>query len=151
MKNFLEVLDSDPRITVRVTVTAITDNGLPRATVLINGVPLYDNLLESFWTGSAEVPLLEPLVIEVMMSGKQHDLERETAVCIQNVTVDQCQVIPRFSHLVQYTHEQGVGPATNYLGFNGCWRLDTQRPFYQWWHDVTGQGWLLMPSVEPQE
>lgn len=151
MKNFLEVLDSKPRLTVRISLAAITDNGMPRATIRVNGLCLFDNLLESTWTGSTQIPLLDPLVVEVMMSGKQHAVERETAIIVQNLTVDQCEVMPRFGHLVQYVHEHGTGPATSYLGFNGCWRLDTQQPFYTWWHNVTAQGWLLMPSVDPQE
>ena len=148
MKNFSELLASSPRLQVSVRVMAITDNGLPRATILVNGERLYDNVLESMWAGSTTVDLLEPLTVEVIMSNKQHDQHRETAIIVQDITVDQCQVIPRFGHMVQYAHEQGVGPATSYLGFNGCWRLSTQRPFYQWWHDVTGQGWLLMPSQD---
>lgn len=151
MKNFSALLDSDPWLTVRIAVAAITDNGMPRATIRVNGTCVFDNLLESTWTGSIQTPLLDPLVVEVMMSGKQHDAERETAIIVQNITVDQCPVMPRFAHLVQYTHEQGTGPATSYLGFNGCWRWDTRQPFYPWWHGVTAQGWLLEPHICPKK
>lgn len=43
------------------------------------------------------------------------------------VLVDGNEILPRFQHLCQHG------------------RLTITQPFYQWLHDVTGQGWLLRP------
>ena len=44
------------------------------------------------------------------------------------VTVDGIEILPRYQH----------------LAVNG--RLTIPVPFYQWYHDVSGQGWLLKPQ-----
>lgn len=44
------------------------------------------------------------------------------------VTVDGIEVLPRYQ----------------YLAVNG--RLTILVPFYQWYHEVSGQGWLLKPQ-----
>jgi hypothetical protein len=44
------------------------------------------------------------------------------------VTVDGIEILPRYQH----------------LAVDG--RLTISVPFYQWYHDVSGQGWLLKPQ-----
>ena len=44
------------------------------------------------------------------------------------VSVDGIEILPRYQHLV----ENGV--------------LNIAEPFYQWYHRVSGQGWLLKPQ-----
>lgn len=44
------------------------------------------------------------------------------------VSVDGIEVLPRYQHLVE----------------NGM--LTIAEPFYQWYHRVSGQGWLLKPQ-----
>ena len=31
---------------------------------------------------------------------------------------------------------------------NGQWTFDTKVPFYQWKHEITGQGWLFYQKIE---
>jgi hypothetical protein len=33
-------------------------------------------------------------------------------------------------------------PACNYLGWNGCWRLDFDVPVFTWMHQVQDLGWI---------
>ena len=44
------------------------------------------------------------------------------------VTVDGEEILPKYQH----------------LAVNG--RLTISEPFYQWYHRVSGQGWLLTPQ-----
>lgn len=44
------------------------------------------------------------------------------------VTVDGIEVLPKYQ----------------YLAVDG--RLTITKPFYQWYHEVSGQGWLLKPQ-----
>ena len=45
-----------------------------------------------------------------------------------SVTVDGIEILPRYQHLA----DSGV--------------LTITKPFYQWYHQVSGQGWLLLPQ-----
>jgi hypothetical protein len=44
------------------------------------------------------------------------------------VTVDGIEILPKYRH----------------LAVDG--KLTISKPFYQWYHQVSGQGWLLMPQ-----
>jgi len=44
------------------------------------------------------------------------------------VTVDGIDILPKYRH----------------LAVDG--KLTISKPFYQWYHQVSGQGWLLMPQ-----
>ena len=46
----------------------------------------------------------------------------------QTVTVDGVEILPRY----------------RYLAING--KLHIESPFYMWYHQVSGQGWLLIPN-----
>lgn len=94
----------------------------------------------------ASVGLTEPIKIEVEMKDKKYDQNLETALIIDELTIDGMEIIPNYVHLATYHNERGLELFTNYLGFNGSWVLDINEPFYQWRHRVTGQGWLLEPS-----
>ena len=34
---------------------------------------------------------------------------------------------------------------SEYIGYNGCWTLNIDQPFYHWYHTATGQGMLIRP------
>ena len=80
------------------------------------------------------------------MSGKQYDQYRETAVIIDQLAIDGFDIIPTWTQLATYHNDHDSRGPTAYLGFNGTWRLQIDRPFYQWRHAVTGLGWLLAPT-----
>lgn len=44
------------------------------------------------------------------------------------VTVDGIEILPKYQH----------------LAVDG--KLTISKPFYQWYHQVSGQGWLIMPQ-----
>lgn len=49
--------------------------------------------------------------------------------CTDIVEIDGIAVLPRYRHLAQHG------------------KLVIDRPFYQWYHQVSGQGWLLQPQM----
>jgi hypothetical protein len=93
-----------------------------------------------------KVELTNSIEIEISMMGKEYSQAQETAVIIESVNIDGFEIVPDWTHLAVYNSERGVQGPTSYLGINGSWQLTIDRPFYQWRHRVTGQGWLLEPG-----
>jgi hypothetical protein len=147
MKNFSDLPDTEPTISVIIQLSVITDNGYPGASVRVNqDVIEYLQLTESV-EHQFEVALREPLQIEIGLIDKRYDQRRETAIKIDSVRIDGFELVPAWNHLAVYDTERGLQGPTSYLGINGSWKLDIDRPFYQWRHGITGQGWLLEPIV----
>jgi hypothetical protein len=146
MQNFYELTDIDPKITIVIKLRSLTNNGVPRASVRINNVSLFDNDLAESVAITHQIDLLSKFELVVSMSGKQYNAERETAVIIDSVTIDDFNIVPQWTNLIEYRNERNLPGATSYLGFNGDWILNIDQPFYQWRHHVTGQGWLLEPN-----
>jgi hypothetical protein len=94
-----------------------------------------------------DVPLLDPIKIEIGMSNKKYNQNLETAVIIDSVCIDGFEITPNYTHLANYQNERNIDNPTSYLGFNGVWKLTIPEPFYRWQHRVTGQGWLLEPVL----
>jgi hypothetical protein len=145
MNNFLDLLDTNCQVKVTLKLSVIHDNGYPGVSVRVN-----DNVVEYLQlTQSVEhefdISLLDPIEIEVSMKDKQYSEIKETAVLIDLLSIDGFEVVPQWTHLAEYHSERGLQSATSYLGINGSWKLKIDRPFYQWRHAVTGQGWLLEP------
>jgi hypothetical protein len=90
-----------------------------------------------------QVGLLDNINITVELHNKEYCIENETAVIIDGITVDHVNIIPKYNYLAEYVNDHAFKDPTSYLGFNGKWTLTIDRPFYQWLHQVTGQGWLL--------
>jgi hypothetical protein len=147
MKNFSDLLDTDIQISVSVAVSPVADNGMPTAQIKINNHTWYYDTLESTTTVTCQIPLLDPVVIEIGLSNKSYDQFKETAIIIDSVCIDNFEIVPNFTHLAHYQNERNIDDPTAYLGFNGTWKLSIPGPFYQWHHAVTGQGWLLAPVV----
>lgn len=71
------------------------------------------------------------LLLEVSINGvSQHRtlLDPLCFLACDQVTVDGIEILPAYSFLVT----------------DGCLKID--KPFYQWYHLVSGQGWLLIPQ-----
>lgn len=147
MKNFLDLLDINLRLPVAVRLQAITDNGIPQASIVVNNHELFHNNLSHTITRTTWVSLLEPFDVAITMSNKVYSSDRETAIKIVNLEVGQHALIPRFNHLAQYNNDHGQNTPGNYLGFNGVWKLEIDQPFYRWLHHAEHQGWLLEPVV----
>ena len=145
MNNFSELLDTDHQIKITIRLEVIGDNGFPGASIRVNNdVVEYLRLLESV-EHIFDVPLMDVVDIEISMIDKLYSQDQETAVIIKSIDIDGFEIVPGWTHLAIYDSERGLQGPTSYLGINGSWKLSIDRPFYQWRHDVTGQGWLLEP------
>lgn len=146
MKNFLDQLDIEQNcVTVTVKLQVIGNNGFPGASIRVNqDVVEYVQLLTAV-EQQFKVDLKDSIEIEISMMGKEYSQMQETAVIIESMDIDGFEIVPNWTHLAVYNSERGVQGPTSYLGINGSWKLTIDRPFYQWRHLVTGQGWLLEP------
>jgi len=147
MKNFYDLLDTNPKIEFILELDVINDNGNPMAEVILNKQRIFGNHhlvgLRRFVT---TVNLLDPINLEITMSGKEYSIEKETAIIIKKLSFDNVDIIENgYFQYVTYTNDHNINNPTAYLGFNGTWKLTIDIPFYQWKHHVTGQGWLLSP------
>jgi hypothetical protein len=147
MKNFLDQLDIEQHyITVTVKLQVIGNNGFPGASIRVNqNVVEYIQLLTTV-KHQFKVGLKDSIEIEISLIGKEYSQTQETAVIIESVDIDGFEIVPNWTHLAVYNSERGPQGPTSYLGINGSWKLTIDRPFYQWRHLVTGQGWLLEPG-----
>lgn len=147
MKTFYDLLDTDFKIEIKLALCVRVDNGIPQCRVRINDQILHDSTIDRRLAWQCQRDLLEPLDIEIVMWGKQYDQHRETAVIIDQLTIEGLEIVPGWTHLATYQNDHDCQEPTAYLGFNGTWRLQVDQPFYQWCHTVTGQGWLLTPCT----
>jgi hypothetical protein len=90
-----------------------------------------------------KLDLLECFFVEIELKNKIYTQDHETAVKIDLLQIDGVDLVPRFDYLATYINDHNNNNPTSYLGFNGKWTLTFGRPFYQWLHQATGQGWLL--------
>ena len=89
---------------------------------------------------SYEIDLLTPFSLSIILRNKN---DNNTAIIIRRISVDNIEIMPRFNYLADYINEHNTNTPTSYLGVNGKWTLTINRPFYQWLHQATGQGWLI--------
>jgi hypothetical protein len=89
------------------------------------------------------LPLLHPFEIKIQLKNKDYFADHETAVKIKTLQIDGIDLVPRFDYMATYVNDHNNTDPTSYLGFNGQWTLTFDRPFYQWLHQATAQGWLI--------
>lgn len=147
MNKFSDFTDIDiPPVTVKIKLSVISDNGAPDAWISFrSGASTQTELFDSSITYEFVTGLLSPLGIDIGMKNKQYSNERETAIVITSLTIDNFEIIPNWTNLAKYVNDHNETTPTSYLGFNGVWTLDIPDPFYHWKHRITGQGWLLQP------
>jgi hypothetical protein len=50
------------------------------------------------------------------------------------LAINGLEVLPKYQHLATRP--------TNYIDRLGLWRMEIATPFYIWYHEITGQGWI---------
>ena len=139
MKTYSDLQATDLDLKILLELEPI---GVPEVSVLIKENYCDLSLYKSVKFELA-IDLLEPFKIEIELKNKVYESKKETAVLIKKIVVDNIDLVPGFEYLAQYQNDHNNTSPTNYLGFNGKWTLTFDRPFYQWLHQATGQGWLL--------
>lgn len=143
MKNFYEATATKEQLTVTLIAEPI---GRPDVLCKINETVLFDGIVDRKVSLQTELDISAPLVISVVLRNKIYTLEYETAFNVIKIDVSNIEIVPRYVNEFTYDNDQQASSPTNYLGFNGTWKIDTKIPFLHWWHCVSGQGWLLRPT-----
>jgi hypothetical protein len=144
MKNFSDLLATDLHLDLELTAEPV---GVPDVEIWINQQLIYQGRLLESITVSKQLPLLPEFSISVKLKNKVYSSESETAVVVTKLSIDGFELVPRFTHLAQYTNDHDFKDPTSYVGFNGEWKFEVSKPFYQWQHEITSQGWLFQPCL----
>lgn len=139
MKTYSDLQDIEQILDIKVTLEPV---GSPQVVVSVQQNQAHGTLSESSDI-CGQVGLMDPITVQIELLNKDYQSQTETAVKIRNLQIDGIDLVPRFTHLATYVNDKNNTDPTSYLGFNGKWTLTIDRPFYQWLHQATGQGWLL--------
>lgn len=140
MNNYYDLPGIDTLMAVTVELEPI---GIPTVSLCINRDNIEYAELNSSIIVTNFISLLDPLSVSVVLSNKTYTLEKETAVVIKRLQIDNINILPQYDYLANYINDHDNNNPTSYLGFNGKWTLTIDKPFYQWLHHVQGHGWLL--------
>jgi len=139
MKTYSDLQAIDTRLHCHLELEPV---GNPEVSVIIAGVYGGGKLFQSA-VFDINTDLLKPFTIEIELRNKTYSTEHETAVIVKQLQIDGIDLVPRFDYLAVYDNDHNNTDPTSYLGFNGKWTLTFDRPFYQWLHQTTAQGWLI--------
>lgn len=142
MKNFLETSDTDRYLDMTIALSIIDENGYPDFELLINGEK-QDLPKKKIMNHKKKLPLLDPIELTIKMQNKKYSQIRETALIVESISIEKINVIPDYSHLTEYENDHEQTISTNYIGYNGTWKLIIDKPFFQWIHHHSGKGILV--------
>jgi len=142
MKNFSNLLATDLDLDLELVAEPV---GRPDMEIWLNQQLIHQGSVTTPVIVSTQLPLLSRFSIMVKLKNKVYTSESETAVVLTKLSVDGFDIIPQFTHLAKYDNDHAFTEPTAYIGFNGEWRLEINKPFYQWQHEITSQGWLFQP------
>lgn len=148
MNNFLDLLDIDHTLDIMLHLEPV---GSPRVCVTVNLEKIWQGTLTNSTVLMHQLPLMSHCQIVVELIDKDYAVDSTSAVVVTQLKIDDFEIVPNWTQMVNYCNDRNYCDPTNYLGYNGQWKLDINQPFYHWHHDVTGQGWLLRPSANHQD
>jgi hypothetical protein len=146
MKNFSDLLATDLSLDLVLSAEPV---GHPDVEIWINQRSIHQGPLLYPITVSTQLSLLSDFSVQVKLKNKVYTSESETAIVLTRLSVDGFDIIPQFTHLAKYVNDHAFTEPTAYIGFNGEWQLEINKPFYQWQHEITSQGWLFRPCKLP--
>lgn len=114
MKNFLDATDISLDSRLEVKIQLIEHNN-PVYTFKINNQPARPTM---------HFALLDDFNFECQIS--------EGAIEVASITINGFEIMPIYQHL--------ANPATNWI--TNDWTMVIPGPFYPWYHQITGQGWI---------
>ena len=127
IQNFsqLTAIDGQGLLKVRVAMKA---HGNVKFTVQVN-----DHTTTSIVDSDAThyFDLLESVTVKIRLETFE---EGTSGAEITNLSINGLEVIPRYRHL--------ANKPTTYLDFYDEWVLEIPAPFYVWYHEISGQGWI---------
>jgi len=147
--NFLNLMDIKNeklnQCLIEISLKPIAQNGYPEVQVEVGGKILHDGFVNKDILLYTQVTLLETFDVVMQLKNKKYCAQKETACIIEHIKIDNISLIPNLNHLSIYDNDHNQQVYSNYLGYNGKWQLSINKPFYQWLHYATKQGWLIEP------
>jgi len=114
MKNFLDITDIDTANQIEVKIHLVEHHN-PKYHFTVNNQPVKSTMY---------FDLLEGLNFSCKISNG--------AVEVAKITINGHEVLPKYQHL--------ANPATAWI--TSDWQFIVVGPFYPWYHQITGQGWI---------
>jgi hypothetical protein len=105
-------------------------HGYCLATVCINDL-YYIEPWQSVGYSKIPVNLFDPISLKINLLEFK---EGTSGIEIEYFGVNGLEVLPKYQHY--------ASKSTNYIDFYGDWTLEIPSPFYIWYHQITGQGWI---------
>ena len=144
MKNYSDLLGTDLHLDLVLVLEPV---GIPEVEICVNQQLIHQGPTIESIVISTQIPLLSQLVISVKLKNKVYKSDQETAIILNKISIDEFDIVPKYTQLAHYINDHNVDSPTSYIGFNGEWKLEIPQPFYQWRHKITGQGWLFHPKM----
>lgn len=114
MKTFLDITDINLENQLKVQIELIEHDN-PDYTFKLNNIPFKSDMYFS---------LLDEFHFDCEVN--------KGIVEIKKITIDGKEIMPIYLHLAD--------PKTNWITAN--WTFKISGPFYPWYHEITGQGWI---------
>jgi len=127
MKNFYEATITRPKLKLDLCLKLDPVGAVP-CRVVINEKLLCDGLLDCEKTVVYQIPLTDPIDLEIQIQRLHPEAVK---VSLQ---IDGKEILPRYQAM--------AAPPTCYLDNNDLWRFKIPN-FYSWYHEITGQGWII--------
>ena len=123
-QTFSDITVIDTKNQLRIDLQ-LCRHGRTNDLVTINGQQITDTTTTMF------VDLLSPITLQIELL--EFD-EGHSGVEIQSFKINELEVLPKYQHLSS-SHN-------NYVDKLGLWTFNITKPFYIWYHETTGQGWI---------
>ena len=143
MKTFCDLLATDLTIKIDIELRPEFERYPPRVSLMVNH---HQETIElsSVQCRQFEIPLLDTIDLIVQVESlDQNDPRR--GVEISRLEIDHKALMPQHCRLAELSDNLIQYAPTNHIVQHGQWRFRIDRPFYQWYHDISRQGWLLKP------
>lgn len=128
MKNFYDAITTRSDLKLKVILELESVGVCPCQLKINNQLEFYGDLVGKNMF-IKHLNLTEPINIQITLNR-----EHPQAIKINKLTVDGFEILP--------IYQQFANPPTNYLDFTGIWTFQINN-FYSWYHEVTGQGWII--------
>lgn len=122
MKNFLELTAIKPKLQLELNFKI---HGELSYIVTVNGSKCYPGI------NIVYIDLLDPILIESHIISKIND---NSAVEIIKACANNYDFLPIYRHL--------ASNGDTWHNYIGKWQYHINIPFYVWYHEVSGQGWI---------
>jgi hypothetical protein len=144
MKTFSELQAIDWRIRVSVRLEPDFDVYPPWVQLKVNDT-IEENYLRTAQVRNFDLPLLHPVEISILVRQDRETHDPRRGVTISSIEIDDRELMPEFCYLADLSENLKCFAPTNHIVQDGQWCFHITKPFYQWYHTASDQGWLLEP------